>query len=205
MIKLFSIGFLWAICAAQAFAQTPAKFYSLQTFDKSFEIDGIQYAGASTGFYCSAKEIKKAWWKYIKAKAYILNKVSHYELKIPATSKDSLVPLYLISTVQQNEIGQSALRIAYRDGGQSGDIDALKKMLIDFKTSYFTEGIEERIRKQEMESKDLGNDLIRYQYSRSSKKLDSLEIQHKISQFEYEVHQSDLKLDSLKSLLINIR
>jgi len=147
---------LFVSTTTDTFGQKASAYYTLKIYNKEFYIDDNGYKGVSTAFLHPYKEVKKEWWRYIKSKAIIFNKVSHYELKVPAKGKEDLTPILMVSTIHENE-GQTILRIAYKNPTETLDNDNLKQLLIDFKISYFTRILETQIKSQEKKSTKLGN------------------------------------------------
>ncbi|WP_109831664.1 hypothetical protein [Reichenbachiella versicolor] len=187
---------------SNALSQRAEEYYSLKMYNKEFHVEGKSYEGASTALLHPYKNVRKAWWRYIKSKAYLTNHISHYVLKVPSKSAEE-EPTYLINTIHQSD-NQTIIRIAYRDADDV-DNESLKNLLREFKTQYFSTLLETQIIKQEKVSKKLGNEMDSYQTSRKIASLDSIEIKKQINAFEYQIHQSDLRLDSLKSLLGKIK
>lgn len=177
-------------------------YYTLKMYNKTFEVEGNTYKGASTALWHPYKEVKKQWWKYIKSKAYLTNHVSHYILKIPNESKEES-PVYLVNTIHENE-GQTIIRIAYQNQEVADNKD-LKNFLLEFKLTYFTQLLETQIKDQEKTSSKLGSQLDKYIAKSLKKEQDSLKTKNQIDLFEYQIHQSDLKLDSLKNILMIIK
>ena len=166
-------------------------------------------SGYSTQFLQPGKEVKKAWWRYIKSKAVINNQVTHYDLKFPGEkgSKDVLA----VSIFEANDsTGISTLSVAIRPDSLNSlgfrDLNLeLKTMLLDFKVSYFTGILQHQIKSQEKKATQLSVQIQKLRQGKNKEGLTSEEVKAREDGILYSLNQVEQNLDSLKLQLRQIK
>lgn len=142
--------------------------YSLKTTKSTFTIEETNFEGYQTVFSLSLKVVKKAWWKYIKGKAVLFNKKTHYELTIAPEKGKSNTALKFISQLEEHENGnQVTLRVAPIKGKMSSTqtknaATELNVLIKHFKITYFTQEIQAQIDEAEKSSLAFSSKMERY-------------------------------------------
>ncbi len=186
-----------------------AQHYSLAIERSTLQVDSMKLMGYRTTFSQPSAEVKKAWWKYIKAKAVIFNKVSHYELKFPG--ENGTKDVYAVSVFEAyDSIGVSHLSVAIRsDSIDTEDFPKLdqnlKALLLDFKTSYFTGILQDQIKDQEKKAAKLSAKIEKQRSGKNKDELTDAQIKAKENGFLYSLNQIEQNLDSLKLQLREIK
>jgi hypothetical protein len=184
-----------SICTAQA--------YSLRITQNHFKLDAVDYDGFVTQFSQAHKEVKKEWWRYIKAKALIFNHKSYYELTIPTQKGSSNVPLKFVSQLSEDSISRiSSLNCAIiNDGMDTNDKKEFDKQLIvllkDFKISYFTKLIQVEINKNESKAQEISTDMNKYYSSNSKLKVGGEKNPQKKSGYRSIINDNNKKIEAL--------
>lgn len=202
MFKLFSfiIGvLLWV--SLPSFAQN----YSLKTVETSFTIENTAYKGYQTTFDLPLKTVKKAWWKYIKAKASIFNRKTHYELTLAPERGQSNTPFKFISQLEEaSNKTSTTLRVAPIKGGMSSSqtqtaTKGLNTLIKDFKIGYFTAEIQGQIIKAEAEALTTSSKMGRY-YTQNEYLIKKNEKKPN-NKTTSKINQNNAKLTKLKEAL----
>lgn len=201
----FLVGLLVWSCSPSSFAQT----YSLRITDSKFALDGQSFNGYATDFVQPFKEVKKEWWRYVNARTIIFNKKSHLVLTVPARGKDTNEPLKFVSQlIEGKDKRPSTLRVALvKEGVPSEQLAQLDKqvkhVLKDFKVTYFTALIQEKINEQELAGKKISQQMDRYLLDNSKLQLriekkpeEKMELAQKLKNNTAEVEKLQVKLNT---------
>lgn len=169
--------------------------YSLHISSESFTIEGKNYQGYSTHFVQPFKEVKKEWWRYINSRTIIFNKKTHLELTVPAKKKEANTSLQFVSqTIQNKKKDKTIIRMALVTDEvpdtqtQKLSVQAMH-LLKDFKVSYYTRLIQEKIEGQELVSKKISMQMDKLLF-------DNSQLQHWIEKKPDEKAKFIKKLDS---------
>lgn len=172
--------------------------FSIDVTGSSFNIGTIQHKGYKTTFTEPNEDIKKAWWRYIKSKAYIFNHKTHYELKIP--SKRTEQKVVLVSKLSSDNTKRATtLHIAISQEikltkQEKSEFNAdIKALLIDFKVSYYTEILQYNIKEQEKKISTIGKQISKIPRDRT-KQLETLKsrLDSETNKLDYLKHQLQL-------------
>ncbi|MEP2023700.1 hypothetical protein, partial [Reichenbachiella sp.] len=167
-----SIMIFCAICGS-SFAQT----YSLQIVSSNFTLDGQKFEGYATDFVQPYKEVKKEWWRYVNARTIIFNKKTHLVLTVPAKGKEVNEPLKFVSQLKEpSNLKQSTLKVALvKEGVPEDQLNELsnqvKHVLKDFKVTYFTALVQEKINEHELVSKKISQEMDKFLLDNSKLQL----------------------------------
>lgn len=173
-----------------------AQNYSLKVTESHFNAGKQNYQGYSTRFTLPYKQVKKEWWRYIKAKAHIYNHKTHYTLTLPAKG-DANTPVTFVSKLEKGDYRGPLLMVAPADENLNPQQStALKKdlkfLLIDFKIEYYTTILQEQIDKQERTNRKISKDLHRLR-RRNSSHTDKVAAQLEAGQRQLDALKTSLK------------
>ena len=144
ILLLFLIFFSFGFVQAQNFSPIIQK-------DK-ITVDSKVRTGVSTSFDAPAKDVERGWWKYSRQFGRPLNMRGYYKVTIPATLNEGTVDLELLSKTLKNKTGSRfylSLNTTNIPAEKVSNYTAeVKKILQNFKRSYYIDWIEENLENQ---------------------------------------------------------
>ncbi len=110
-------------------------------------------SGYSTSFDASAKLVERGWWKYSRQFGRPINMRGYYSVIIPAAMNTGTVDLELYSKVLANKTGSRFYLSLKTDNLPADKLNSynaeVKKILQNFKRSYYIDWIESKLEKEE--------------------------------------------------------
>lgn len=141
-----------------SFTSIVAQHYNLDVQNATVNFGEIKQEAFVTEFNLSFDKLKKEWWKYVKKKALLDNKGSHYENKILAKNIQSATDIIFLSLVHDRNKDHPTLNISLKKDNLSEQNikrynQYLEYLMIDFKVGIYSSVMEKRIEDHEKKSK----------------------------------------------------
>jgi len=207
-----------------SFTSIVAQNYNLDVQNATVNFGEIKQEAYVTEFNFSFDKLKKEWWKYVKKKALIDNKGSHYENKILAKNIQSATDIVFLALVEDRNKDNPTLNLSLKKDNLSDQNikrynQYLKDLMIDFKVGVYSSVMEKRIEGHEKKSKKVSSKLgklersnAKMEASKNKKNANPEIIARKISannmaieKLRVELFAFQKKIEALKNDLMKIK
>lgn len=119
-----------------------------------FKIDGKKLVGYESSFDFTKEEVRKGWWRYVRAFGSPVDMRTYYLVKIPAQSTDGNVDLSIYAQTTGDGV-PAQFKIGIEDKKYKVQVEELIKV---FKKDFYIQYYLSKLKVKEQEAERIAND-----------------------------------------------